>query len=231
MTPTPNASSHQPVEVILDSSRRPGHSGECVDCASARGGGGGNGAVREWQEHAALYAGRAGSAIGGHGHARWRRIRTTCASVSRQPFATNTSGSCSRITLFCRSARCSRTCSRPRSLLGALAPRGSRRSGPAKSLTRWVSAHASIIGRGSCRAVRNSVRRSPERLFEILPWFSATSRPVTSTPRSPIRSPALLLDLHHARQTILIVVTHSVSLAQRFPRRYEMRDHALHPAG
>jgi lipoprotein-releasing system ATP-binding protein len=41
---------------------------------------------------------------------------------------------------------------------------------------------------------------------------------------------ALLLDLHHARQTILIVVTHSVSLAQRFPRRYEMRERALHLA-
>ena len=42
---------------------------------------------------------------------------------------------------------------------------------------------------------------------------------------------SLLLDLHRARQTILIVVTHSLSLAQRFPRRYEMRERALHPAG
>jgi lipoprotein-releasing system ATP-binding protein len=42
---------------------------------------------------------------------------------------------------------------------------------------------------------------------------------------------SLLLDLHHARQTILIVVTHSLSLAQRFPRRYEMRERALHPVG
>ena len=33
----------------------------------------------------------------------------------------------------------------------------------------------------------------------------------------------LLLELHAARQTILIVVTHSVSLAARLPRRFEMR--------
>jgi lipoprotein-releasing system ATP-binding protein len=33
---------------------------------------------------------------------------------------------------------------------------------------------------------------------------------------------ALLLDLHAAAQTILVVVTHSHALAQRFPVRYEM---------
>jgi lipoprotein-releasing system ATP-binding protein len=33
---------------------------------------------------------------------------------------------------------------------------------------------------------------------------------------------SLLLDLHAARQTILVVVTHSAPLAERFPRRYEM---------
>jgi lipoprotein-releasing system ATP-binding protein len=33
---------------------------------------------------------------------------------------------------------------------------------------------------------------------------------------------SLLLDLHAARQTILVVVTHSAALADRFPRRYEM---------
>jgi lipoprotein-releasing system ATP-binding protein len=42
---------------------------------------------------------------------------------------------------------------------------------------------------------------------------------------------ALLLDLHKAHRTILIVVTHSAALAERFPRRYEMRAHGLHPAG
>jgi lipoprotein-releasing system ATP-binding protein len=42
---------------------------------------------------------------------------------------------------------------------------------------------------------------------------------------------SLLIDLHHARQTILIVVTHSAALAGRFPRRYEMKNRSLHPAG
>jgi len=37
----------------------------------------------------------------------------------------------------------------------------------------------------------------------------------------------ILLDLHRARQTILVVVTHSAALAARLPRRYELRDGAL----
>ena len=38
---------------------------------------------------------------------------------------------------------------------------------------------------------------------------------------------ALLLDLHAARQTILIVVTHSQALAERFPVRFEMNAGSL----
>jgi lipoprotein-releasing system ATP-binding protein len=38
---------------------------------------------------------------------------------------------------------------------------------------------------------------------------------------------SLLLNLHAARQTILVVVTHSASLADRFPVRYEMADGRL----
>jgi ABC-type lipoprotein export system ATPase subunit len=38
---------------------------------------------------------------------------------------------------------------------------------------------------------------------------------------------SLLLDLHRARQTILVVVTHSAALAERFPKRYEMSGGAL----
>ena len=40
----------------------------------------------------------------------------------------------------------------------------------------------------------------------------------------------LLLELHAARNTILVVVTHSASLAARFPRRYEMTDRMLRDA-
>jgi lipoprotein-releasing system ATP-binding protein len=38
---------------------------------------------------------------------------------------------------------------------------------------------------------------------------------------------SLLLDLHRARQTILVVVTHSAALAERFPKRYEMNGGTL----
>jgi lipoprotein-releasing system ATP-binding protein len=38
----------------------------------------------------------------------------------------------------------------------------------------------------------------------------------------------LLLELDRAKQTILIVVTHSAELAARLPRRFELRDGALH---
>ncbi len=38
---------------------------------------------------------------------------------------------------------------------------------------------------------------------------------------------SLLLDLHAARRTILVVVTHSAALAERFPIRYEMADGRL----
>lgn len=40
---------------------------------------------------------------------------------------------------------------------------------------------------------------------------------------------SLLLDLHRARNSILVVVTHSAALADRFPVRYEMNGGALHP--
>jgi putative ABC transport system ATP-binding protein len=37
----------------------------------------------------------------------------------------------------------------------------------------------------------------------------------------------LLMDLHATHNTILIVVTHSPSLAERFPIRYRMSNHTL----
>jgi lipoprotein-releasing system ATP-binding protein len=40
---------------------------------------------------------------------------------------------------------------------------------------------------------------------------------------------SLLLDLHRDQQSILIVVTHSVDLASRFPKRFEMHDQQLLP--
>jgi lipoprotein-releasing system ATP-binding protein len=40
----------------------------------------------------------------------------------------------------------------------------------------------------------------------------------------------LIVSLHARHQTILVAVTHSPSFAARFARRYELRDHQLHPA-
>ena len=40
---------------------------------------------------------------------------------------------------------------------------------------------------------------------------------------------SLLLDLHTKRNTTLVVVTHSVALAERFPVRYEMNNGTLNP--
>jgi len=42
---------------------------------------------------------------------------------------------------------------------------------------------------------------------------------------------SLLLDLHRDQKTILIVVTHSAELASLFPKRFEMREQQLKPAG
>jgi lipoprotein-releasing system ATP-binding protein len=41
----------------------------------------------------------------------------------------------------------------------------------------------------------------------------------------------LLMELHARQQTMLVVVTHSATLAARFPLRYELRHANLHPAG
>jgi lipoprotein-releasing system ATP-binding protein len=40
----------------------------------------------------------------------------------------------------------------------------------------------------------------------------------------------MLLDIHRQANTILIVVTHSVDLAARFPQRFELRNQHLEPA-
>ncbi len=42
---------------------------------------------------------------------------------------------------------------------------------------------------------------------------------------------SLLIDLHRSRNTILVVVTHSAALAERFPLRYEMNGGILEPLG
>ncbi len=43
------------------------------------------------------------------------------------------------------------------------------------------------------------------------------------------RVASMLLELHRAQQTILVLVTHSLELARRFPRRLELAEGALRP--
>jgi len=43
------------------------------------------------------------------------------------------------------------------------------------------------------------------------------------------RVASMLLDLHAAQQTILVLVTHSLELARRFPVRLELIEGALRP--
>ena len=47
--------------------------------------------------------------------------------------------------------------------------------------------------------------------------------------RSAERVASLLLELHGRQETILVVVTHSAELAQKFPARYELVDQTLRP--
>jgi lipoprotein-releasing system ATP-binding protein len=42
---------------------------------------------------------------------------------------------------------------------------------------------------------------------------------------------SLILDLHRQQQTLLIVVTHSAALAERFPRRFELNNQRLEATG
>ena len=48
--------------------------------------------------------------------------------------------------------------------------------------------------------------------------------------RAADRVASMLLDLHAARETILVLVTHSLDLARRFPVRLELASGALRPA-
>ena len=79
-----------------------------------------------------------------------------------------------------------------------------------------------IIGPRSCPAARSSEPPLARALI-LNPTLLLCDEPTGNLDRSSADDVAeLLLDLHAARQTILITVTHSAALAERFATRYEM---------
>ncbi len=66
------------------------------------------------------------------------------------------------------------------------------------------------------------------RALVMEPRVVLCDEPTRNLDREPADSGAsLLLDLHRRQNTILVVVTHSMDLADRFPIRYEMLDQTL----
>lgn len=66
------------------------------------------------------------------------------------------------------------------------------------------------------------------RALIVAPLVVLGDEPTGNLDRKSAESVAsLLLDLHRQQNTILVVVTHSLDLADRFPIRYEMVDQAL----
>ena len=71
-------------------------------------------------------------------------------------------------------------------------------------------------------------RAAVARALILNPVMLLCDEPTGNLDRSSADAVAqLLLDLHARRQTILIVVTHSPALAERFPVRYDMNDGRL----
>jgi lipoprotein-releasing system ATP-binding protein len=71
-------------------------------------------------------------------------------------------------------------------------------------------------------------RAAVARALILNPVMLLCDEPTGNLDRSAADAVArLLLDLHAGRQTILVVVTHSPLLAERFPLRYEMADGKL----
>ena len=101
------------------------------------------------------------------------------------------------------------------------------RAGARAARPRSASATGSSIGRRNCRAARSSARRSRARSFAGPICCCATSPPATSIAPPRTRSPICCFQLHAAQNTILVVVTHSPALAERFPVRYGMNGGVL----
>ncbi len=133
----------------------------------------------------------------------------------------------SRTIRCCRSVRCSRTSS-PR-----LSSRRARRSGAADAArARALLAEVGLADRLEHRPAELSggekQRAALARALIRRPELLLCDEPTGNLDRAAADSVAeLLLKLHAAQNTILVVVTHSAALAERFPVRYQMNEGSL----
>ena len=73
-------------------------------------------------------------------------------------------------------------------------------------------------------------RAALARALILDPFLLLCDEPTGNLDRRSAESVSdLLLELHGRRRTILMVVTHNLELAARFPDRYELRECRLHP--
>ena len=73
-------------------------------------------------------------------------------------------------------------------------------------------------------------RAALARALILDPFLLLCDEPTGNLDRRSAESVSdLLLELHRRRRTILMVVTHNLELAARFPNRYELRECRLHP--
>ena len=188
--------------------------------AGARRRRGDHGPVGQRQELAALHPRRARAADVRHRDAR--RPQSVRARRRRRwrRSATARSASSSRITACCRSARCSRTCWSRR---WSRRPDATTRRARA-TLVEQVGLADRIDHRPGELSGGERQRVAIARALIRQPRLLLCDEPTGNLDRAAADNvAALLLDLHRQQKTILIVVTHSAALAERFPIRFELR--------
>ncbi|MCI0662321.1 MAG: ABC transporter ATP-binding protein [Acidobacteria bacterium] len=98
----------------------------------------------------------------------------------------------------------------------------------AKSMLEHVGLSARLVHRPAELSGGEKQRVSIARALIGEPLLVLCDEPTGNLDRHAAENiSSLLLDLHHERQTILVVVTHSAELAAKFPLRFELIDRQL----